>query len=121
MKFTVIVEAKVREDVEVEADSHEEAVAKVRDMNLQKSAVMKPTWVDTQENVESTGELQHEVICYCEWCNTPIVHRDRPELPWLYGGDPNNEHGGLVCFKCLKDKGYIAEDGHTLKKGTADE
>lgn len=100
-KFRVLMEANIREEVEVDAITYEEAVAKARAMKKVGTAELAPTWVDTEACVEATGELTHQVIGECAWCNTMMVDREIPGQPWIYGGDPLNEHGGLVCYKCL--------------------
>lgn len=99
MKFEVLLESpSVTKQVTVEADTHEEAVAKAKAMNLTVTVEPRPAWVDTTEKVHKTGELEHEVVGYCDDCMKPIVSRDIPGQPWNYTSA--SEHGGLLCFVC---------------------
>jgi len=99
MKFEVILEScKLEKQVSIEADTHEEAVAKAKAMNLTETVPLRPTWVDTAERVKETDQLEHEVEGYCDECMKPIVNRPIPGQPWNHRSV--SEHGGLMCYPC---------------------
>jgi len=99
MKFEVLLESHpATKQATVDADTHEEAVAKAKAMSLTATVELKPTWVDMSEKVEATGELEHEVVGYCGGCMKPIVSRDIPGQPWNYTSA--NGHGGVLCYAC---------------------
>jgi len=102
MKFEVILESRpATKQVSVDADTHEEAVAKTKAMSLTATVELRPAWVDTSEKVEKTGELEHEVVGDCDGCMKPIVSRDIPGQPWNYTSA--SEHGGgVLCYACSK-------------------
>lgn len=116
MKFRLRLEARVVEEVTVDADTYEDAVALSKEMKVTKSADLEPTWIGTESSVSSSGAFEYEIICGCSWCEKALVSREIPGQPWLYGGDPENEHGGLVCFTCLNSKGYVNGDGSKTSK-----
>lgn len=118
MKFKVCGEATIRHDVEVEASSYEEAVMRaceVLALWTPQNMDLRPTWVGTKEHSDSHGEYEFEVIGPCGWCKTPLITRDIPGQPWNYDSDPENEHGDLVCYPCIKSKGYIDSEGNITK------
>jgi hypothetical protein len=105
MKYHVHFEETVWADVAVEADSYEQAVAEALKQRPAPTAKrMTPDWVGTEEHMKKYDEYEHEVVGPCERCGTQMVSREIPGQPWVYGSDPDNEHGGLVCFKCLGAK-----------------
>lgn len=102
MKFSVQVEATIIKEVEVEADSFEEAVAKVVASKPKGTAELRPRWVDTSEYVERHCELRHEVVGPCGRCKKQIVQRDVPGQPYAYASDPDNEHADSICYDCAE-------------------
>lgn len=98
MKFEVLLESlTARRQVSIDADSHEEAVAKAAAMKLTETVELRLVWVDTSVNVQACGRLGHEVIGYCDGCAKPIVDRDIQGQPWNY---TTSDHGGLLCYAC---------------------
>ena len=113
-KFKVCGEIRIRiaRDIEFDADSYEDAVAKfyaLKPVDMGETRRLEPTWIGTSEHVDKFEEYEFPITGPCSWCKTPIIERDIPGQPWNYSGDPKNEHGGLVCFKCLNDGGYLDE------------
>ena len=113
MKFSVLVESIISKEIKVEASSHEEAVKLVNDMKLVLSGKARTTWVGTEASVDLDGHFEYKNLGPCEWCKLPIVDRSIPGQPWTYGGDPDNEHGGFVCYPCLLKAGKVKTDAST--------
>lgn len=113
--FKILGEAKVLEDISVEADSYEEAVIKFEKMKISVHGVLEPVWIATGDHLESTGEYEYKIESHCSWCKIPFVDRDIAGQPWKYAIDPKSEHNGLVCYPCLKKEGFLTEDGLRVK------
>ncbi len=102
MKFSVQLEATIRKEVEVEADSYEEAVAKVVASRPKGTAELRPTWVDESAYVESNCELRYEVLGPCGRCKKQMVQRSIPGQSYTYTSDPDNEHADSICYDCAE-------------------
>lgn len=102
MKFSVQLEATITKEVEVEADSHEDAVAKVVAQKLKGTVALRPRWVDESAYVESHCELRHEIVGPCGRCKKQIVQREIQGQPYTYTSDPDNEHADSICYECAE-------------------
>ena len=104
--YEVLMEATVRKQMHVEGKSPEHAAQIALELCAQPQEMevpLRPTWIETLEQCEATGELSMEIAGKCSLCGNGIVDRDVPGWPWTYDyRGVNNED--LVCYPCGKGK-----------------
>ena len=107
MNYTVLLEAHIQQQINIEADSPEHAAQLAMQMCANSQAMqvdLRPTWLETAERAEATGELSMGVLGRCALCEAGLVDRDVPGQPWTYATRGINSED-LVCYACGKDKG----------------
>ena len=115
MKFSVNMEHRISDTVEVEAETYEEAVAIARkDHGIRQMTVkLSATWVERSEYTEAYGVLCHEIVGDCGICgNAMFIPRmddgekhleAHPDWPWYYGSmDESNDYAESACYSCLQ-------------------
>jgi len=102
-KYVVQLETTTNIQVEIEADSPEQAVRLAEEQHGRqtKKIELKPIWVEEAEKSEATGELSMKIHEKCARCEQWIVHRDIPGQPYTYDfvGHHSSE---MVCYSCLE-------------------
>lgn len=100
MKFSVLFEQHVHKQVNVEADSYEDAVRLAHQAPpVVVADRMRATWVGSAEHLDREGEFEHCVVDNCFTCQAVLVGRDIEGQPWAYN---TNDDGYLICYACWK-------------------
>jgi len=112
MKYTIQANADVTKEINIEADTPEEALkaafeqfAKAIKMDVK----LRPEWVEESDYCERHGQLSFEVIGYCDSCKNGILssrrgdgHKLHPEWPWSYTYRGNEHNPELLCYPCAE-------------------